>query len=377
MERKADVFWAIGGQKPNDQDLALFKEAITAEVEDKYIIFFDQTSDVKIISDYEQLKNKRELDNMYVQLRKVVQETYMRDKTKFKGTTFFSLTRPNKRRSYTSAAAQIRTGDPAIPDVGGTPQYKKPWNPDIPIRSTVGQSSMNLSNLENKDIQKSAALGDQIVASKQSRDVTTDTLRTHYNEIEGSDVIQTPHDYMDSDIRFDMFSWVQPGSGLGVNNKMFLMEEARRRFIDEHEPLSQPRNWDGPTNGIIDPPMMFQNTMSSDFILSINQEKERDAVLQRDFIRVQGPSSTNILGDDYGYLFPRSMKGLIRTSDIVYEPIVQKPSPMHPVKWLTTDRKSFRRIWDPMRYPEHNVVQVAQEGGPTMSKYLILTQPLN
>lgn len=243
-------------------------------------------------------------------------------------------------------------------------------------------------NVENVDIQNSGATGtnrtagggtvppeerkgDAFLAAKESHNTTTDTLRPTFGIAPANGVIPSRRQQVMSDLLFEDFSVVAPGHGLGVTNKMFLMETARDNKIVYREPLAEPRKYDGPSGTVVPPPLQFQNQITRrDRNLLAAKEIAADASATLLEARA-GTGSLNVLGDDYGQFQRVSDKGLKRPADSPLEPALRVPGPWERVKPLPGvqwARKSFRRLFDAVRYPERMEPNVAMEGGPIMSK---------
>jgi hypothetical protein len=236
-------------------------------------------------------------------------------------------------------------------------------------------------NVNNEDVANSSATGtadpskprggDAFLSAKESHNSSTDTLRPTFGIAPANGVVPSKRAQLESDILFNDFSVVAPGHGLGVTNKMFLMEEAREKKIVYREPLAEPRKYDGPTDGVVAPPLEWQNeiTRRDRNILAARAiaEQSTGALLEAR----AGAGSLNILGDDYGMLQRTSDKGLKRPRESPMEPIIRLPKawervrPLPGVQWA---RKQTRRLFDALRYPERFESNIAQEGGPIMGK---------
>lgn len=252
---------------------------------------------------------------------------------------------------------------------------------------------MGSRNIENEDIKNSAAAGtnatpgpngqkgaaipsdqrqgDAFIDAKESHNTTTDTLRPSFGIAPANAVVPTKRQQVESDLLFNDFSVVAPGFGLGVTNKMFLLETARENKIVYREPLAEPRKYDGPTGTVEVPPLQWQNeiTRRDRNLLAAKAiaEEASGALLEAR----AGDGSLNILGDDFGQFQRISDKGLKRPADSPLEPVLRTPKawerikPLPGIQWA---RKNFRRLFDSARYPERFEPNVAMEGGSTLSK---------
>lgn len=237
-------------------------------------------------------------------------------------------------------------------------------------------------NLENGDVLNSSATGtnqvsaeerkgDAFIQAKETVNTATDTMRPSYGIAPANGVIPTKRQQVESDLLFNDFSVVAPGFGLGVTNKMFLMEEERQKKVVYQEPLAEPRKYDGPTNGANVVPLQLQNQIT---------RRDRHTLAAQEFARESsavvleqrvGTGSLNVLGDDFGLLQRVSDKGLKRAADSPLEPIMVTPKAWERVKALPGVQwanKKVRRLFDAQRYPDRFDPNIAMEGGPTMGK---------
>jgi len=259
-----------------------------------------------------------------------------------------------------------------------------------PIQAAVS-GYLGSRNLNNEDIQGSAATGtnkreekgyphpvatrfadgDTIATAKESHNTATDTLRPTFGIAPANGVVPTKRQQVESDLLFNDFSVVAPGHGLGVTNKMFLMEERRDEKIVYREPLAEPRKYDGPTDGAIPPPLKWQNEIPR---RDRNTLAAQAIGLEAAGVLLEsraGAGSLNILGDDFGMPQRISDKGLKRQAESPLEPMVRLPKAWERVKALPGvqwARKQTRRLFDSQRYPERFEPNIAQEGGPIMGK---------
>lgn len=205
-----------------------------------------------------------------------------------------------------------------------------------------------------------------------SADRGTDSLRPQFGIGGSTDMVPTVKDQLRSDLEFDMFNTVQPGYGEGVDNKLFLYEQRRDANIIYREPqYDHPRQWIGPTDSPYPMPWQWQSVIDKgDLAQYVNTERTKLG-MSLDAQRQYDRKSNNILGDDHGYPFRVTTKGLAHPPGSVLEPIVNNVSPWRPVKpplGKDLNRQQFRRAFDALRQPDHFSTNIAQEGGPTLRK---------
>lgn len=267
----------------------------------------------------------------------------------------------------------------------------------VPVPQTNNTKPMNQavsgytggSNVEGKDILNSSAtgtatgpqgqplstqqrgVGDTFVAAKETRNSTTDTLRPTFGIAPANAVIPTKKQQINSDVLFSDFSIVAPGNGLGVTNKMFLMEEMRDKNFVFKEPLAEPRKYDGPTNGVEVMPLQWQNQISKADRRLLNEQEIAEEATGVLLEKRAGYGSLNVTGDDFGMFQDTSDKGLKRHRESPLEPILLTPKGWERVKGLPGvqwSRKQFRRLFDAQRYPERFASNLAMSGGSTCDR---------
>ncbi len=213
--------------------------------------------------------------------------------------------------------------------------------------------------------------GDAFINGKESHNSTTDTLRPLFGIAPPQAVIPSRRDQVQSDLLFTDFSVVAPGNGLGVTNKMFLMEEHRDKEFVYREPMCEPRKYDGPSGLVVPAPLQFQNEITRGDRRMLNERAIAGAASAVLLEARAGEGSLNILGDDFGMFQAVSDKGLKRYSESPLEPINRLPKAWERVKQLPGfqwGRKKMRRLFDSERYPERFEPNIAMEGGPTLSQ---------
>ena len=207
--------------------------------------------------------------------------------------------------------------------------------------------------------------------AKASRNNTTDSLRPYFRLGAPGVVAPTEAEQLASRMLHVDFGTVAPGSGLGVTNKLFEMNQAREKNIHYMGPLPLPRPYDGPSGLVVPEPLEWQNLIT---------KKDRDALLSRELARDltgvvlearSGVSSLNITGDDFGQMSSVSARGLKREADSPLEPVIRLPSKMQRIKLadgFALSHRHGRRLFDAQRYPERFEPNIAQSGGSTYSR---------
>jgi hypothetical protein len=254
--------------------------------------------------------------------------------------------------------------------------------------SNTAQGFVGNRNVEGGDVLNSSATGtnkgrnrgavpleerkgDAFVEAKQTHNSSFDTLRPLFPIAPPNGVIPSKREQVLSDLLFTEFSEVAPGNGLGVNNKMFIMENLRDAKIVYREPLAEPRKYDGPSDLPTPPPVQFQNEISRRDRRMFNAQEiglQATGVLLEQRV---GCGSLNTLADDVGQLQWVSDKGLKRRAESVLEPTILTPKSWERVKLLPGVQyalKHPRRLFDALRSPERFDPNIAMSGGPTLSK---------
>lgn len=208
--------------------------------------------------------------------------------------------------------------------------------------------------------------------AKQSRNNTTDSLRPYFRLGGPSDVLPSESQQLASRILHTDFGTVVPGSGLGVTNKLFVMNQLREKNIHYMGQLPLPRPYDGPSGLVVPEPIQWQNLITKEdrnTLMSREIAHDLSAVLLESR---SGAGSLNITGDDFGQMSSVSARGLKRDADSPLEPIIRlPPQKMQRVKLadgFALSHRHTRRLFDAQRYPERFEPNVAQSGGPTYSR---------
>ena len=215
-------------------------------------------------------------------------------------------------------------------------------------------------------------VGDVAVGGAYNTRANNDVLRLD-NAIEADPWKTVPSELAQirSDIEFDMFSVVRPGFGLGVDNKMFVLENAREDFIVHQKPEFLPRPYDGPGSGVDTVPLSLQNVLPSDVFKAHAARTQRLALAAQLTATETKKGSLNILGDDYGQLDSISDRGLNRPPESFLEPVIRidsRWSRVKPEPGYLSSKRQFRKLYDSLRYPEHMTAHMNLDGGPVLKK---------
>lgn len=220
-----------------------------------------------------------------------------------------------------------------------------------------------------EDIARTAK-GD-IIRDIQSHEPYEPDLRPEYGMEKAGQVIPATRKQLESDIRFDMFDHVKPGFGEGMDNKLFLMQEARDKKIVYAPDLHAPGQWIGPTAGVDVPPWQWQRVIPSDVIRNYQQETRSREHAGTQLLLSTGPRSSNILGDDIGYPMPYSACELKRNPYSPFEPVIRTDMHWQHVKepiGVKLNRKRMRLETDAQRYPRALDSSVVGQGGVNLPK---------
>lgn len=214
------------------------------------------------------------------------------------------------------------------------------------------------------DNEKGADLG-------QSKDDSTPSLRPQYGIAGVQHVIPPVNEQIRSDIEFDMFSVVQPGFGEGVDNKLFLYQEARDKFIHFAKPFYSPNVWLGPSNYQHPLPWQWQNVKDASDIARHLMKTARQAIQTTNLIKAAGEGSANAFGRDVPEVVQKvSSSGLPRDPRTVFEPVINNKDPWTPIidpAGKDLGRRGFKRLFSPWRDPDA-FEQQKHNGGPTLNK---------
>ena len=181
------------------------------------------------------------------------------------------------------------------------------------------------------------------------------TLRTRFMLDGDNDLMRTERQQVEGDVNFDMFSVVRDGFGLGELNSLHLQNEAWENQIRFQEPLFEPRApVIGAEQGAYPSPLVWRDVQSKNVMQYGQRQYDQRLANAEAYIRSVRGGSNNILPDDLNSV--RSSKGLKR----------KMPSPMMPIVdnhmyWRKEknpeprvfNHKKFRRLYDPLREPNH------------------------
>jgi len=212
--------------------------------------------------------------------------------------------------------------------------------------------------------------GDQILDVK-TNDSSEGNLRSEWGMEKVGDVIPSTRKQLESDIRFDMFDNVNPGFGEGMDNKLFLMQQARDKKIVYTGSMFEPGAYIGPISGTEVPSWKMQRVMQPAKVSAHEAEKQKRLQLASALLKQNGVKSSNVLGDDIGFPLPYSACELKRNPMSPFEPIIRTDMPWEAVKDPTgfkLNGKRFRSEFDAQRYPRHLQSSIAGWGGPIYPK---------
>lgn len=196
-------------------------------------------------------------------------------------------------------------------------------------------------------------------------------MRPEYAMAKASDIIPSTRKQLESDIRFDMFDHVKPGFGEGMDNKLFLMQEARDKKIVYAPGMHEPGQWIGPTAGVDVPPWQWQRVIPTEQLYRYQQEQQARVYAGDQLLLNNGHRSSNILGDDIGYPMPYSASELKRNKFSPFEPVIRTDMHWQHVKepiGMKLNRKRMRLETDAQRYPRALDSHVAGQGGMHLPK---------
>lgn len=265
-----------------------------------------------------------------------------------------------------------KQGDQKQPNEASGPANAASPQDDRVVRGYRGGGFIQNRDLPNSSItgRPTKEAGDVVAQAKASYASTTDSLRPQFPIAPAGSLIPDQRTQLESQVLHDTFGEVLPGSGLGVTNKLFVMNQLREKNIHFMEPMDLPRRDDGPSCLVVPAPLSLQNVITKD-----DRSRMQQSLIARDLLAVMteeraGAGSLNILGNDYGQLSSLSAKTLKRNAESPLEPIHRLPESMTNIRTPTGYTLSFRksrRLFDALRYPERFDAQCAQSGGATMS----------
>jgi hypothetical protein len=256
----------------------------------------------------------------------------------------------------------------------------KQENPEFPTKATNAEQKTNLAGQAVPGIIKSVYPETEISSNRYDGDkletnITTNhseaTMRPGYGQESAQNVIPSTKRQLASDIQFDMFDFVPEGYGNGGENKLFLMQQGRDERIIMRDPLDSPGQWIGPVGGDTVMPWQWQRVMPEQTVNSYRDDQKVNHANKKHMYTAYSGTSSNVLGDDFGYNYRVSCKGLTRKPNSPFEPIYRTDIHWQHVKppcGSELNKVGFRRDFDSRRYPLHTRPITAGSGGPVWKK---------
>lgn len=223
------------------------------------------------------------------------------------------------------------------------------------------------------------AFGDAILDT-ETVDRATPSLRPQYGMEGASAVVPSSAKQLASDLGFDMFSWVRKGFGNGADNKLFLQQEARDKFIRYAGDMYGPGPHIGPVAGIKPMPMAWSSVKPKGFIDKTRNDFNKHSKLAvHVYDEHAGQNGTALaLPDDRGSYHLFSSKELPRKRSTPLEPIYNNYSVFRPVRDAVGSQrpaKLARLAHDPIRDP-FNINTDTQSGIPHLPYSLAVQEIL-
>ena len=269
--------------------------------------------------------------------------------------------------------AAIPAADPnAIREQPGTLGYKQEYPTQFPkfAEDIARAGDMGGPVFPVGHPQAGQKIGD-VIQDVQTHEPYEADMRPEFGMASAGQVIPSTRKQLESDIRFDMFDHVKPGFGEGMDNKLYLQQEARDRKIVYMPTLNSPGAYIGPVAGVSIPPWQWQRVIDPNILSKYtNEQKQRDDN-KTDFLLSNGDRSSNILGDDVGYYMPYSANELKRKTASPFEPVIRTDMHWQHVKEPTgvkLNKHKMRRLTDSQRYPRALDSSVSGQGGATLPK---------
>lgn len=213
--------------------------------------------------------------------------------------------------------------------------------------------------------------GDVLGPGSERIDHSLATLRPRFGLAGPENVIPASRDQLASDLRFDLFSVVQPGYGEGRDNKIFQEQKFRENHVLPVGGYYKPNSWLGPLNTQHPLPWQFQSVKSMskvaqyDALMASRRQKGFKATL------AVGEGSTQVMGRDYPEIKSGvSSSGLQRDARSFFEPSILTQDRMRPVidpAGVSLNKRGFRRAFETWREPMMGETPW-DEGGPTLKK---------
>jgi len=169
-------------------------------------------------------------------------------------------------------------------------------------------------------------------------------------------VVPTPEKQIQSDVLFDMFSVVQPGFGLGSDNKLNYENDAREKEVHFKDPLYKPRSEQDigiaqhvhPLRWELQPNDTGGQILAHLAKLEQKMKGMKSLIRQATAVGADGaalPDTTNVIA---------SSKGLARHHKNVLEPVIHNRVPWQPVKeapGYALNQRGFRHEHSPWGNP--------------------------
>lgn len=170
-----------------------------------------------------------------------------------------------------------------------------------------GKPIFGVGGMNSDDVQKDRAMDNY--GGRGSKGI-----RDMYEEAQGEDLGSTDKERFASNLQFELFSYVPPGFGNGIDNKLFRMDVNRKRLIEWADPMDQHRQYDGPTCGVSPLPYQWQNAMSDE---NYSKSVEMLAHAPQEVMKAKkGPIDSSLLGESF---YQPSSKGLPQTHPTFFQ----------------------------------------------------------
>ena len=208
---------------------------------------------------------------------------------------------------------------------------------------------------------------------KVDHNYATDTLRPQFGQATAADYLETirPERRLQSDLQFDLFGEVLPGYGEGMDNKLFLGQHNRDKYIRYQEPMNLPGSYIGPINGTNVPPPQWQRVITDEDYNFTKMKFYQNLTKGAQLVMKMGPESTGILGYDRGYDYDYSSKALGRDRRSPFEPVINTNLTWQKVKpktGIALNERDFCSDTFSYRQPRNNDAHQNQRGTKPQSR---------
>jgi hypothetical protein len=171
------------------------------------------------------------------------------------------------------------------------------------------------------------------------------------------DVLYNAENKLRSNIEFEQFSYVPPGFGNGVDNKLFRMDNNRKRKIEWNNPMYKPRAYDGPESGITPLPPQWKNTMDAKTYFNGVAQLAQEGINKK---KSKTAEQFSVLSNDL--MSTRSEKLLPNRSITPYLPVIFNNEHFKSTRipcgsQLDTSWRQFHRKEHTHRHPEEYIHQ--------------------